>query len=33
MELEKRGIRVARRTVSKYRAEIGIMPKSKRKRL
>jgi RNA polymerase sigma-54 factor len=30
-ELEKRGMRVARRTVSKYRAELGIMPKMKRK--
>ena len=32
-ELEKFGMKVARRTVSKYRAELGIMPKSKRKRL
>lgn len=30
-ELEKLGIKVARRTVSKYRAELGIMPRSKRK--
>jgi RNA polymerase sigma-54 factor len=30
-ELEKFGMKVARRTVSKYRAELGIMPKSKRK--
>jgi RNA polymerase sigma-54 factor len=30
-ELEKRGMRVARRTVSKYRAELGIMSKMKRK--
>lgn len=32
-ELEKRGMRVARRTVSKYRGELGIMPKDKRRGL
>ncbi|HHY75286.1 MAG TPA: RNA polymerase factor sigma-54 [Firmicutes bacterium] len=31
LELEKLGMKVARRTVSKYRAELGIMPKNKRK--
>lgn len=30
-ELERRGMLVARRTVSKYRSQLGIMPKNKRK--
>ncbi len=32
-ELSKRGIHVARRTVSKYRAQLGIQPSSRRKTL
>jgi RNA polymerase sigma-54 factor len=31
--LRNQGIRIARRTVTKYRAQLGVLPSSKRKKL
>jgi RNA polymerase sigma-54 factor len=31
--LRNQGIRIARRTVTKYRAQLGMLPSSKRKKL